>query len=249
MSATARPLEPEFQPDADAQTPPSTSERTRPQLRLVSPLRPERASRGVFALIVTGLLGLGLVAMLLINTQLAQGAFVVSDLSQQLKQLQEQEAVLNEEVAAVAAPSALSSRARGLGMIPSETPVFLRVPDGEVLGTPKATKVPQGAAAPSIAMPADATATEAVDNASVGTDIPMALPPNYDPAAADAGLDAVPVDAMPAPAEPTVKGEGKKAGKKNAKGDKATGANAPNSPWVEIPVETGDAGLDAVPIG
>ena len=133
-------------------------------------------------------------------------------------------------------------------MIPSETPVFLRLPDGEVLGTPKASKVPQGAAAPSIAMPADATASEAVDNASVGTDIPMALPPDYDPAAADAGLDAVPVDAIPAAPKPEAKGEGKKAGKKAAKGE-GKGANAPNSPWVEIPVETGDAGLDAVPIG
>ena len=248
MSATARPLEPEFDPQLDPQSPPAAAERTRPQLRLVSPLRPERASRGVFALIVTGLLGVGLIAMLIINTQLAQGAFVVSDLNQQLQQLQEQEAVLNEEVAAVAAPSALSSRARALGMIPSETPVFLRLPDGEVLGTPKASKVPQGAAAPSIAMPADATASEAVDNASVGTDIPMALPPDYDPAAADAGLDAVPVDAIPAAPKPEAKGEGKKAGKKAAKGE-GKGANAPNSPWVEIPVETGDAGLDAVPIG
>ena len=248
MSATARPLEPEFEPEVDPQPTPSRSERIRPQLRLVSPLRPERASRGVFALIVTGLLGLGLVAMLLINTQLAQGAFVVSELGQQLQQLQEQEAVLNEEVAAVAAPSALSSRARGLGMIPSETPVFLRMPDGQVLGNPKASKVPQGAAAPSIAMAADATATEAVDNASVGTDIPMALPPDYDPAAADAGLDAVPVDAMPVAPRGDAKGAGKKAGK-GAKGEKAKGADAPNSPWVEIPIETGDAGLDAVPIG
>ena len=126
MSATARPLEPEFDPQLDPQSPPATAERTRPQLRLVSPLRPERASRGVFALIVTGLLGVGLIAMLIINTQLAQGAFVVSDLNQQLQQLQEQEAVLNEEVAAVAAPSALSSRPIAprlpisLGSAPSE---------------------------------------------------------------------------------------------------------------------------------
>lgn len=249
MSATARPLEPDFEPDLAATPTPSAPERARPNLRLVSPLRPERASRGVFALIVAGLLGLGLVAMLIINTQLAQGAFVVSDLNQQLQQLQEQEAVLNEEVATVAAPSALSGRARALGMIPSQTPVFLRVPDGAVLGTPKASRVPQGATAPSIALPANATATEAVDNVAVGTDIPVALPPDYDPAAADAGLDAVPVDALPAASGPDAKGDAKKSGKKNAKGDKAKGANASNSPWVEIPVETGDAGLDAVPVG
>lgn len=249
MSATARKLNPT--PDEDPQsqateyaTPGAHARnKERAHLRLVSPLRPERASRGVFAVLVTALLGVGLVAMLVINTQLAQGAFVVSDLVQQKAQLAEQEAVLNEQVAAAAAPDALSQRARELGMIPSETPVFLRVPDGAVLGKPKAAKVATTAAAPRIALPADATATEAVDNASVGTDLPVALPEGYDPAAADAGLDAVPVDSMPAQA-PAKSGKAGKAGK-GSKGAKAAAA----SPWTEVPVDTGDAGLDAVPVG
>ena len=37
---------------------------SRPHLRMVSPLRPERASRGVFALVVTGLLIAGMVGMI-----------------------------------------------------------------------------------------------------------------------------------------------------------------------------------------
>lgn len=228
MSATARKLDTaSAEASATEYATPGAHVRNqhRPHLRLVSPLRPEKASRGVFAILVASLLGLGLVAMLLINTQLAQGAFVVSELTQQKAELAEREAVLNEEVAAAAAPSALSERARSLGMIPSQTPAFLRVPDGAVLGKPKAAKVAAGAAAPQIALPADATAAEAVDNAAVGDQLPVAPPADYDPAAADAGLEAMPVDGT-APAV-----------QKDA------------SPWREVPVDTGDAGLDAVPVG
>ena len=53
---------------------------SRPHLRMVSPLRPERASRGLFALIVTALLVAGMVVILVINTSLAQGAFTISEL-------------------------------------------------------------------------------------------------------------------------------------------------------------------------
>ena len=202
-----------------------------PHLRIVSPLRPERASRGVFALLVTGLLGVGLLVMLLINTSLAQGAFVVSDLAQQKAQLSEAEAVLSEGVSAAGAPTALETQARALGMIPSQSPAFLSIPDGAILGRPRAARVPSGAAAPVLSTPADATSTEAVDNASVGTDLPISLGAEYDPAAADAAA-----------------ASGKKPGTKPGKGK-------PNeaSMWTEVPVDTGtvgsgDAGLDAMPI-
>ena len=40
-------------------------------------------------------------------------------------------------MAAAAAPESLEQRARALGMVPSQTPVFLSVPSGKVLGKPK----------------------------------------------------------------------------------------------------------------
>lgn len=157
----------------------------RPQLRMVSPLRPERASRGVFALVVTGLLVIGMVVILVINTSLAQGAFTISELQSQQAALSQQEQTLSESVAAAAAPEALERRARGLGMVPSETPVFLSLPGGKVLGRAKAA--PGGSATlPRLLTPADATVAEAVNNASVGTDLPIAPAADYDPAAADA---------------------------------------------------------------
>lgn len=182
----------------------------RPHLRLVAPLRPERASRGVFALFVGGLLALGLLGMLLINTSLAQGAFVVSELRAQQAELLEQEAGLSQAVAAMAAPKALEAQARALGMVPSESPAFLSLADGTVLGRPKATSVAPGAAVPVIPTPADATAGEGIDAGLA--DRPAALPSDYDPAAADSAA------------------AGAAKGGKKAKGEDAL--------WVEVPVDT-----------
>lgn len=156
----------------------------RPNLKLVSPLRPAKASRGTFALVVGALLVGGLGLMLLINTQLAQGSFAVSSLKSQLSSLQEQEAVLSEQVAAAAAPASLADKAHSLGMVPSRTPVFLSIPDGKVLGTPKAAK----GSGVVVSTPADATAAEAVDNGALG--VPPVPGPGYDPAAADAAAKA-----------------------------------------------------------
>ena len=47
---------------------------TRDNLRLVAPLRVSKASRGLFVIVLTSFLGVGLFGMLLINTTLAQGS-------------------------------------------------------------------------------------------------------------------------------------------------------------------------------
>ena len=224
----------------------------RPHLRMVSPLRPERASRGVFALVVTGLLLVGMVLILVINTSLAQGAFTVSELQAERATLIQQEQTLAEAVAAAAAPESVEQQARAMGMVPSETPVFLSLPTGEVLGKPKAAG---GATTsfPRLLTPADATSTEAVDNASVGTDLPVAPGPGYDPAAADAAaLQAAAANAEAVAAD--AKAAGAEGGKKSGK--KPKNPNAENSLWedstlidVTSQLSSQDAGLVAVPVG
>lgn len=158
----------------------------RPHLKMVLPLRADRAGRGVFAIVVTGLLALGLIGMLVINTSLAQGAFVVTELQRDLQLATEQEQALAEEIAALGGPVALEQSARSLGMIPNGNPAFVDVAAGRILGKPKATAGSGQTRVPRLATPADATAAEAVDNASVGTDLPIAPGENYDPATADA---------------------------------------------------------------
>lgn len=155
---------------------------SRPHLRMVSPLRAERASRGMFALIVTALLIVGMVVILVVNTTIAQGAFTVSELQAQQAALTQQEQALSRSIAAAAAPDALEQRARAMGMVPSESPVFLN-PDGSIVGKARPAR---GATsqAPVLRTPADATAAEAVDNGAGA--LPTGLPPDYDPAVADA---------------------------------------------------------------
>lgn len=251
---------------------------SRPQLRIVSPLRPERASRGVFALVVVGMLIVGMIVVLVINTALAQGAFTVSELQSQQTALAQQEQALSQVVAAASAPHALEKAARAMGMVPSQSPVFLKVPSGKVLGKPQAA--PGGTSAlPRLLTPADATATEAVDNASVGTDLPVAPGVNYDPATVDAAAAQAaantPVLIAPKAAGAALTADGgvpvanvtaaaKHAEKKVAGGKQSTGAAKPagkkgagseTSLWSDSTVidvtpqlSSNDSGLNAVPV-
>lgn len=198
----------------------------RPNLKVVPVLRPSSVSRPVFITVIAGLLAAGMVVMLLVNTQLAQGAFTIAALQQQKAALDEQAVTMTEGVAAAAAPDALEQAARQLGMVPTDRPVFIRVPDGTVLGKPKAAVAQPLPQVPVLGgTPADATATEAVDSGL--SDFPAALPADYDPAAADAAAAGKPAKT------------GKKAGEDNL--------------WKEIPVELGpigrsDADLTAVSV-
>lgn len=95
---------------------------------------PRRASLGAFTLIMLACLSVGLVGMLLVNTQLAQGAFAISELQRQQADLVEREQQLAEQVAYASAPLRLEEMARSLGMVPQEMPTFLRLSDGAILG-------------------------------------------------------------------------------------------------------------------
>lgn len=226
---------------------------SRPHLRMVSPLRPERASRGVFALVVTGILVAGMVFILVINTSLAQGAFTIGELQAQQATLSQQEQTLSEAVAAVAAPEALEQRARAFGMVPSQTPVFLNLPGGKVIGRAKAA--PGGSTSlPVLLTPADATVTEAVDNASVGTDLPVAPGADYDPAAADAAaLQAAAANSSGLVSQADVN-PGASAVRTVAAEIAKKARNSENSLWGDAAVidtshlSSGDSGLVAVPV-
>ncbi len=207
----------------------------RPHLRMVSPLRPERASRGVFAVVVTAVLAIGMLSILLINTSLAQGAFTINELKSEQSTLLQQEEALTEAVAAIAAPESLETQARAMGMVPSENPVFLDVTTGKVLGKPKAAPGTRSTM-PRLLTPADATAAEGVDSGLAG--LPAGIAAETDPAA---------LDAAAAQAE---RNEQKAAAAKKAKNP-----NAENNLWEDATVldvtedlASTDAGLVAVPV-
>jgi len=95
-----------------------------------------RPARAPFVLLVLTLLGGGLVGLLMLNTLLAQDAFVLHDLQAQTAALADREQALQQEVALAASPQRLAAVAGALGMVPSGNPAFLRA-DGTVLGVAK----------------------------------------------------------------------------------------------------------------
>jgi len=160
-------------------------------LRLV-PQRRSNAGRAPFAVVVVVLLVGGLLGLLMLNTMVAQGAFRLHDLTVQGKVLDDREEVLSRQVQTLQAPTSLSQRATAFGMVPGGPPVFLRLSDGAVLGTPGAP----AAAAP--APPAPAPAAPATAPAGA----PKALPTTAAFARATTRATTAPKTAAPSSAAP-----------------------------------------------
>jgi hypothetical protein len=134
-----------------------------PRLRVVAPTT-HRSATGL-ALVCVALLGGGLLVLLLLNISIGKGAYTLTRLEGQQRQLAEQQQSLSERVDAAGAPQKLAATARKLGMVPEPNAAFVRVPDGRVVGTPAiATAPPKPTPAPKLA----ATAKTAVKKA-VGT--------------------------------------------------------------------------------
>ena len=101
------------------------------------PARRPQPVRGAFAGVVAAVLGLGLLALLGLNTLLGQNAFVIQDLRQQAAQLSDREEALRQEVAELEAPARLADQARALGMVPAPQPAFVDPADRRGPGDPR----------------------------------------------------------------------------------------------------------------
>lgn len=92
----------------------------------------QQASRKYFAIFVSAVSVAGLLALLGINTLLAQDAFTLSNLKLEAKTVADQRDAVNRQIDAHSAPNALAAAAAALGMKPSETPIFLNIAPDEV---------------------------------------------------------------------------------------------------------------------
>ncbi|PID95993.1 MAG: hypothetical protein CSA84_07085 [Actinomycetales bacterium] len=81
-----------------------------------------------------GLLVIGLLLLLLFNTQLAQGTFAVEELTRTSGTLADEEHELTQALDAERNPAALAKRAIGLGMVPARSMAFIRLSDGAIIG-------------------------------------------------------------------------------------------------------------------
>ena len=101
---------------------------TRAALRIVADASAgKQADRRFFALFITALGASFLMALLFINTLLAQDAFELSKLQADLKLSSDQYEAVSHEIERVSSPAVLAHQAKMLGMKPSLTPTFLNL--------------------------------------------------------------------------------------------------------------------------
>ncbi len=133
MSATAR---------AGLRAPARDRRRTTPPLRVVTGGAARQGSAG-FVLLCTGLLVATMLALLVLNTSRAEASFRLSALQSTSGRLADAENSLRADLAMERSPAHLATRAKALGMVPSQTAAFIRTSDGKVLGVAtKATPNP-----------------------------------------------------------------------------------------------------------
>jgi hypothetical protein len=109
----------------------------RPRLTVVSRIAP-RAPRVPFVVLVLSVLIGGLVGLLVLNTGLQRGAYAATDLRQTSADLLVQQQQLELEVAALREPQRVASEAQALGMVQNDSPAFLELRTGHIIGTPVA---------------------------------------------------------------------------------------------------------------
>jgi hypothetical protein len=146
----------------------------RPRLTIV-PKVAAGAPRIPFAVLVVTVLGGGLIGLLLLNTALQRGAYEVTDLQKTSDALSLRQQNLEGEVASLQSPQRISERAVRLGMVMGDSPAFLSLSTGKVVGKPRAGTTAQR---PAIAL-SGTTATTHED----ATPIRRTPPTTGDPAA------------------------------------------------------------------
>jgi len=87
-----------------------------------------------FAVLVISVLAGGLVGLLLLNTALQRGAYTVTSLQDTSNALALRQQNLEAEVSALQAPQRISERALRLGMVANDSPAFLSLATGKVIG-------------------------------------------------------------------------------------------------------------------
>ncbi|WP_256795347.1 hypothetical protein [Terrabacter sp. Ter38] len=128
MTATARPLR------APRRGPAPTP------LRVI-PSSIARTGNGAFVTICIGLLTAGLIALLLLNTALAQGSLAVGDLQRESARLSDTAGNLQEDIDRASATGALARSAAEIGMVRMNTRGYIDLSTGTVSGEPEpATK-------------------------------------------------------------------------------------------------------------
>lgn len=112
----------------------------RPSMELIKSATNRFGSVGFKAAVIF-FLTLIVVLQLLIQTLISQGAFTEQQLMLEVRTSSAQVQALEQQITVMAAPATLSQRAEDLGMVMMDTPVFLSLQTGEILGKPIAANI------------------------------------------------------------------------------------------------------------
>jgi hypothetical protein len=119
----------------------------KPRLRVAPPV-PVSGPRAPFVGLVLAVVVTGVLGILVLNTKINENAFQLDSLRTQQATLDQQEQELDQHIADISSPNSLAAAARRLGLVPSGTPAFIKLPDGRVLGVPQpATGAPSASGA------------------------------------------------------------------------------------------------------
>ncbi|GGI35035.1 hypothetical protein GCM10010988_01910 [Cnuibacter physcomitrellae] len=109
----------------------------RPRFTIV-PSRAQRRRRpkiAYAAVVIAGVLAI-VIAQLTLSVGLSQGAYEIESLQSSQKELDRTNQTLSEQMDKLSSPQNLASQAETLGMVSNSAPVYLRLSDGAVLGSP-----------------------------------------------------------------------------------------------------------------
>lgn len=117
----------------------------RPAIQVVATRSQRKARPRVFYAIVTVGVVFGIIiANLLLSVAVASGAYEIAGLQQSNKELGRTYQTMNQDLDRLASPQNLAANAEALGMVNNSTPVYLRLSDGAVLGTPEPASATAG---------------------------------------------------------------------------------------------------------
>lgn len=118
-----------------------------------------RRSAIPFALLVLGVLTVGLVVLLMLNTAMDGNSVRIQQAQQKQASLTDSEQQLAQQLAGLSAPSSLASQAAAQGLVPNPQPAFLNPTTGAVLGTASPAPTPSPTPTPTPTASASSTAT------------------------------------------------------------------------------------------
>lgn len=115
------------------------------RFRVVTTRAQRQARPRVFYAVVTMSVIFGIiVAQLLLSVAVSSGAYEISGLLAQNRELDRTHQSVSQDLDRLASPQNLAANAEALGMVSNNTPVYLRLSDGAVLGSPVAASSDAG---------------------------------------------------------------------------------------------------------